>query len=128
MSDSAESDNRSVKTVVWMSDSGESDIECVVILHCLSVSPESVKQSVFSVFCLYDSGESDVYGMQSGGWMSVSPESDTLRTRVAYACRLVYVRKVATAASSLLHGPYCGTMSSARAEANTRERNGIAKK
>ena len=117
-----------MKTVVWMSDSGESDIECVVILHCLSVSPESVKQSVFSVFCLYDSGESDVYGMQSGGWMSVSPESDTLRTRVAYACRLVYVRKVATAASSLLHGPYCGTMSSARAEANTRERNGIAKK
>ena len=56
-----------MKTVVWMSDSGESDIECVVILHCLSVSPESVKQSVFSVFCLYDSGESDVYGMQSGG-------------------------------------------------------------
>lgn len=71
-----------MKSVAWMSDSGESDIECVVILHCLSVSPESVKQSVFSVFCLYDSCESDVYGMQSGGWMSVSPESDTLCVRV----------------------------------------------
>ena len=56
---------------------------------------------------------------------SVSPESDTQGGRIKPTCKLVWVRKAATAASSLLHGLWAEQR--CPPHANTGERNGIAK-